>query len=133
MLQVKKSASMCKLFRITDSSLCDRIVNSMNPHTRLSSCLCLIMLLLLSRPGFAALPVPGHWPELISTSILKVQKKDIGANGAARAARKATGGRVLTVKKTRTGDSKGAYKVKVLLKGGRMRVLQVDAANGALR
>ena len=91
-----------------------------------------IVLLLLSTPALAALPGPGHWPVANSSLLLKVQNKDIGANGAARVVRKATGGRVLSVKRAR-GNRQGTYKVKVLLKGGRMRVLRVDAGSGALR
>ncbi len=94
----------------------------------------LILLLLMTTPGLAAMPRPGHWVTADYTSLLKVQNKDIGAKGAAAVVRRATGGRVLTVKQAR-GDrnGKGAYKVKVLLKGGRMRVLRVDAGSGALR
>ncbi len=95
------------------------------------SILSLIALLLLSTPG-SALPSPGHWPAGGDARLRQVQNSDIGANGAAQAVRRATGGRVLAVTRVNS-DSGAAYRVKVLLKGGRVRVLLVDAASGAIR
>ncbi len=78
-------------------------------------------------------PVPAATVHRSADSrLLKVQNSDIGANGAARAARRATGGRVLTVRRVRT-DNGPAYRVKVLARGGRVRVLLVDATSGTLR
>jgi|GEM_PF-7128625 len=98
-------------------------------------CLSLGLSLLLCWPaaGFAARPGAGLQPEIQPVLLLKAQKKDIGMHGAASAVRKATGGRILTVKKTRSAGQSAAYQVKVLLKGGHMRVLRVDASNGTLR
>ena len=100
------------------------------------TCLGFVTLLLVSMPGLATQDRPGLRPEPVNTALVLAQNSDIGAKRAAAVARNATGGRVLTVKRTRTKRSNGAkvaYKVKVLLKGGRMRTLKVDAGNGDLR
>ncbi len=97
------------------------------------TCLSLVALLLVSMPGLATQDRPGLRPELLNSVLVVAQNRDIGAKQAASVARNATGGRVLTVKRTRTKQAKAAYQVKVLLKGGRMRILKVDAANGDLR
>ncbi len=102
----------------------------MHRHT----CFGVMVLMLLSAPGLAAGPGPDHRPTADNTSPNRVQNKDIGANGAANVARHATGGRILSVKGPRGDrDGKDAYAVKVLLKGGRLQVLRVDAGSGALR
>ena len=120
---------MSKWSRTTNISVCNRIVNIITRHT----CLSLVALLLVSMPGLATQDRPGLRAESLNTVLLLAQNRDIGAKGAAAAARNATGGRVLTVKRTRTNSANGAYQVKVLLKGGRMRILKVDALNGNLR
>ena len=87
-------------------------------------------------PGLASQDRPGPSAEPVNTVLVLAQNRDIGAKRAATVARNATGGRVLTIKRTRTQNShgaNGAYKIKVLLKSGRMRTLKVDAANGDLR
>ncbi len=52
---------------------------------------------------------------------------DIGEDAAAEQARRATGGRVLSVRK-----GKRSYRVKVLLPGGRVRTVAVDSRSGRL-
>lgn len=55
----------------------------------------------------------------------------VDSNGAARAVERATGGRVLSVNRE---DSNGrvVYRVKVLLPGGRIRVVTVDGETGSV-
>ena len=55
----------------------------------------------------------------------------IGADQAAALARDATGGEVLGVRTVRR-DGKPLYQVKVLLPGGRVRVVPIDAQTGRL-
>jgi len=90
-----------------------------------------LMVLLLAAPVLA-LPGPVHRPAVGPGPLLTVQNADIGANGAARVVRQATAGRILAVRRVRT-DRGPAYRVKVLLAGGRVRIVLVDAASGALR
>jgi hypothetical protein len=107
-------------------------VNILSRYTNLG----LVTLLLVSMPALATQDRPGLRPAPVNTVLVLAQNHDIGAKRAATVARNATGGRVLTVKRTRTKHTKGAngaYQVKVLLKGGRMRILKVDAGNGNLR
>ncbi len=52
---------------------------------------------------------------------------DIGQDVAAANVRRATGGRVLSVRK-----GNGTYRVKVLLPGGRVRTVPVDSRTGRL-
>jgi len=51
---------------------------------------CLILLLLMTTPGFAALPGASHWVSADNPLLLKVQNKEIGAKGAAAVVREAT-------------------------------------------
>lgn len=53
---------------------------------------------------------------------------DIGRDAAADTVRRATGGRVLSVRK----GKRGTYRVKVLLPGGRVRTVPVDGRTGRL-
>ncbi len=92
----------------------------------------LIALLMFSTDGFAVHSPLTRSPLTDSRWLVEVQKRDIGPDGAATAVRRATGGRVLTVTRT-SKNTRGPYKVKVLLKGGRMQVLRVDAVSGALQ
>lgn len=55
--------------------------------------------------------------------------RDIGPDAAAAAARNATGGQVLGVQSSGRGG-KPVYRVKVLEKDGRVRVLRVDGRTG---
>jgi len=64
--------------------------------------------------------------------VLAQAAADVGADRAASAAREATGGRVLGVRRVEFGE-RAAYEIKVLLPGGRVRVVQVDARSGAVR
>ena len=59
-------------------------------------------------------------------------QNDIGAGAAAAAASQASGGRVLSVKRT-TGRNGVVYIVKVLLPGGRMRSITIDGQSGQVR
>ena len=61
------------------------------------------------------------------------QSQDVAVSRdrAAKIARSATGGRVLSVKLT--GNGRPWYRVKVLTKGGRVRTVAVDAGSGAVR
>ena len=61
--------------------------------------------------------------------LLPIQNADIGSSEAASAAARATGGRVLSVK--RAGAD--VYLVKVLLAGGKLRIVSIDARSGQLR
>ncbi len=92
-------------------------------------CPYLIALLLLPMPGHG---LPSLRPAIHAPTLLKVQDQDVGANGAAGIVRKTTGGKVLAVKRLDT-DNGPVYRVKVLLTGGRVRVLLVDAASGSIR
>ncbi len=65
----------------------------------------------------------AHYPRY-----LIAQADGISRDEAARIAKRATGGRVLGVK--RKGNS---YKVKVLLEGERVRIVHVDARTGQIR
>ncbi len=94
--------------------------------------LSLLVLLLFAPAGHAAPLSPGMASATGHGRVLKVQNTDVGADGAARAVRRATGGRVLSVTRVNT-DGGAAWRVKVLLEGGRVRIVLVDAASGALR
>ncbi len=59
------------------------------------------------------------------------QAADIGADQAAAIARGTTGGRVLGVRRVEQGRG-ATYEVKVLLEGGLVRTVRVDAATGAV-
>ena len=59
---------------------------------------------------------------------LAQRQADIGADAAAARVREATGGRVLRVQR----DKRGVYQVKVLLPGGRVRVVPVDGRTGRI-
>ena len=61
--------------------------------------------------------------------LLRTQNVDIGESAAADAAASATGGRVLNVK--RAGEH--VYQVKVLLRGGKLRIVRVDARSGKVK
>lgn len=77
-----------------------------------------------ARPGAWAQPPPPR------TGLrLAQQGSDIGRDGAASAARRATGGRVLSVS-SEDRHGQRVYRVKVLLPGGRVRVVRVDAQTG---
>ena len=75
-------------------------------HYRLAPSL-LLVLLLASAPAWA----------------------DVSREEAATSARQATGGRVLSVDKSRMGD-RAVWRVKVVTAGGEVRVVMVDAATG---
>ena len=94
------------------------------------SCLSIIALLLLPTSSLA-LNSYGLSQMQIQPQLLYVQN-DVGPKTAANVVRQATGGRVLSVNRVNT-NSGPAYKVKVLFKNGRMRVILVDAASGSVR
>jgi hypothetical protein len=72
-------------------------------------------------------------PDPTSQPVLQLaQGNDIGEGAAAKAAQRATGGRVLGVKR-RSTDAGVVYEVKVLMDGGIMRVVRVDGASGQVR
>lgn len=75
-------------------------------HYRLAPSL-LLVLLLASAPAWA----------------------DVSREEAATSAQQATGGRVLSVDKSRMGD-RAVWRVKVVTAGGEVRVVMVDAATG---
>jgi uncharacterized membrane protein YkoI len=54
---------------------------------------------------------------------------DVGRDGAAAAAQRASGGRVLSVDRTEAGG-RPAWRVKVVTGQGEVRVILVDAATG---
>ena len=54
---------------------------------------------------------------------------DVSREEAATSAQQATGGRVLSVDKSRMGD-RAVWRVKVVTAGGEVRVVMVDAATG---
>ena len=70
------------------------------------------------------LPDPFRWRE--NPGHLAQRQTDIGPDAAAARVREATGGRVLRVRR----DKRGVYQVKVLLPGGRVRVVPVDGHTG---
>ena len=55
----------------------------------------------------------------------------VDSNGAARAVERATGGRVLSVNRE-DRNGRVVYRVKVLLPGGRIRVVTVDGETGSV-
>lgn len=63
------------------------------------------------------------------SAVRSIQNTDIGTSAAASAAARATGGRVLSVKR----GGADVYLVKVLLAGGKLRIVSVDARSGQLR
>lgn len=65
----------------------------------------------------------------LGSALLSIQNSDIGSGAAADLAARATGGRVLSVKRG-GGD---VYLVKVLMAGGKLRIVKVDARSAALR
>ncbi len=67
-------------------------------------------------------------PRHAQPHMLLAQTETISSDKAAAIAKQATGGRVLSVK--RTGNS---YQVKVLLRGERVRTVRVDARTGKLK
>ncbi len=83
----------------------------------------------------AALQPPCHarwdpWQQSISPERVRYLAQrggDIGEDAAAEQARRATGGRVLSVRK-----GNRSYRVKVLLPGGRVRTVAVDSRSGRL-
>lgn len=82
------------------------------------------MLALTAAVALAAAPVygGGHKQRLLGTQLAQ---SEISSGQAATIARRATGGRVLKVK--RKG---GVYQVRVLLDGERVRNVSVDARTG---
>lgn len=54
---------------------------------------------------------------------------DVSREQAATSAQQATGGRVLSVDKSRMGD-RAVWRVKVVTAGGEVRVVMIDAATG---
>ncbi len=89
------------------------------------------IVLLLLPVSSLALTSHGLSRMQIQPQLLYVQN-DVGPKTAANVVRQATGGRVLSVNRVNT-NSGPAYKVKVLFKSGRMRVVLVDAASGSVR
>jgi hypothetical protein len=57
----------------------------------------------------------------------------ISENAAAAAAARATGGRVLSVRRDSGNAGQPGYTVKVLMPDGRVRNVRVDGASGAVR
>jgi hypothetical protein len=94
----------------------------------------ILVALLVSGSAGATHARPGAWaqPPPPRTALRLAQHgSDIGREGAASAARRATGGRVLSVSpEDRRGQR--VYRVKVLLPEGRVRVVRVDARTGDL-
>ena len=95
-----------------------------------SSLLTLVALLTLtSALARASETHRGLWDTLHrheSREHLAQRQADIGPDAAAAKVRKDTGGRVLRVQR----DERGVYQVKVLLPGGRVRVVPVDSRTG---
>lgn len=91
-----------------------------------------LLALLLLPAMVLALPGPGQRPALGGGPLIKVQNTQISARVAARVVRQATGGRVLAVNRIQTNQGP-AYRVKVLTRDGRIRIMLVDAASGTLR
>lgn len=86
----------------------------------------LLVAALAAGPATAAAPpdpAPGARYELAAAGISLQQ--------AVRKVRRATGGRVLSAGPAEV-DGRPAYRVKVLMPGGRVRVVLVDARSGAL-
>ena len=75
----------------------------------------------IANPQFS----PGHKHSLVAA------RGSISRDEAAATARSATGGRVLSVD-TQQRRGRLIYRVKVLLKGGRVRVINVDGQTGEL-
>lgn len=76
--------------------------------------------------------VPGLPESRSGVAVLLAQRgADIGPDAAAGRAAGATGGRVLRVRR-REGLGGPVYDVKVLLPGGRVRMVRVDASSGRL-
>jgi hypothetical protein len=72
--------------------------------------------------------LPGSGPAV--TPALQLAG-DIGPAQAAAAARAASGGKVLAVTAARV-DGRAVYRVKLLLPGGRVRTVTVDAESGQI-
>ncbi len=85
------------------------------------------MLMAALSPPCQATPDPWHrFSSPPSGYHLARRQADIGTDAAAASAGRATGGRVLSVRK----GKRGTYRVKVLLPEGRVRNVTVDARNG---
>ncbi len=94
----------------------------------------LIAELLLSSQGYA--DSPQHWKRSRSLAIQPdttdaEQTTLLDRNTAAALVRSATGGRVLGVRHT-TANGRAVYQVKVLLHGGHVRIVRIDAETGQL-
>ena len=63
--------------------------------------------------------------------MLAEQGVSLDRDSAAALVRSTTGGRVLGVRSARA-NGRAVYQVKVLLQGGRVRIVQVDALTGQL-
>ncbi|HEY8356678.1 MAG TPA: PepSY domain-containing protein [Ramlibacter sp.] len=69
---------------------------------------------------------------LLCASLLAVAvpaSADVGRDAAAAAAQRETGGRVLAVDRSQSGG-RAVWRVKVVTRGGEVRVVLVDAASG---
>lgn len=88
---------------------------------------------LLAQTSWAgALPTqPPTWQSEPIQLLLRQKSGGITQAQAAQIAKKRHGGKVLSV--TRKGGDSPAYKVKLLLKDGRVKVVTVDAKSGAAR
>jgi uncharacterized membrane protein YkoI len=75
------------------------------------------------------LPALAHGPASAEAAVALHLAGDIGPAKAAAAARAATGGKVLSVHAARD-DGRAVYRVKLLLPGGRVRTVTVDADSG---
>lgn len=58
---------------------------------------------------------------------------NLSRDDAAAFAQRASGGRVLSVERSETGDGRAAWRVKVVTAQGEVRVILVDAASGQTR
>lgn len=66
-----------------------------------------------------------------SPAVLRLAAAGLTLQQAARRVSRITGGRVLSASPTQV-DGRPAYRVKVLMPGGRVRVVLVDARSGAI-
>jgi uncharacterized membrane protein YkoI len=75
------------------------------------------------------------WTKLIATALLAAvlpAMAAVGRDQAAAAAQRETGGRVLSVDKSDTGG-RSVWRVKVVTKGGEVRIVIVDAESGRIQ
>lgn len=96
-------------------------------------CLPLVALLALPPAALAGPLSPGLNSQVQQLAVLTLRNSDdkqISQSQAAAIARNRYGGKVMSV--SRTGGDRPAYKVKLLLDNGRVKVVYIDANTGRI-